>query len=55
MKICMGADKKHSKFNRRNLFVELNEPHYMRSCHGNGLGFVQGNILTKFGLMGELL
>lgn len=29
MKICMGADKKHSKFNMRNLFVELNELHYM--------------------------
>lgn len=26
MKICIGADKMHSKFNMRNLFVELNEP-----------------------------
>lgn len=29
MEICISADKMHSKFNMRNLFVELNEPHYM--------------------------
>lgn len=39
MKIYMGADKRHSKFNMRNVFIELIEPqnYYV---HVTGMGWV---------------
>ena len=47
----------HSKFNIRIIFIELNEPQnqYIHARQINGQGFVQPNILTKFGLVTEVI
>lgn len=43
MEIFIGADKIHSKFNIRSIFIELNEPQnqYIYSFQADGLGFDQ--------------